>query len=80
MFSTKRAPKYDYLTHERINILADHGYCGFKISEIKKDPNSGEVTVFTKNDRGISLSVRGQTMTDACKKMIDSIEVLFDDY
>ena len=80
MFSTKRAPKYDYLTHERINVLSDHGYCGFKISQVKEDPDSGEVTVCTKNNNGNTLTVRGQTITDACKKMIDSIDLLTDDY
>ncbi len=80
MFSTKRAPKYDYLTHERINMFSDHGYCGFKIRQIKEDPNSGEFTVYTENPNGITLSVRGQTITDACKKMLDSIDTITDDY
>ncbi len=80
MFSTKRAPEYDYLVHERIDILMDKGYCGFTITQISDNNFSGEYLVEATNHQGITLTSKGETKEEACKKMIDLIDVTVNDF
>ncbi|REL24048.1 hypothetical protein DYD21_19755 [Rhodohalobacter sp. SW132] len=80
MFFSNNSPDYDYLIHERINILNDQGYCGFRITDIKGDSESGQFVVEAKNDNRIILTTKGLTKEEACKKMIDLIDVTVDDY
>jgi len=80
MFSTYKTPEYDYLVHERIDALIDHGYCGFAVSKISGNIQSGEVWVEATNKKGITLSSKGDTKEDACKKLIDLIDVTTGDF
>lgn len=80
MFSINKTPEYDYLVHERINILTDQGYCGFTINKIDSTPYSGETIVESTNGQGITLTAKGDTKEDACKKMIDLIDITVDDF
>jgi len=80
MFSTKRAPEYDYLVHERIDILMEQGYCGFTITSISGNNLTGEYLVEATNNQGKTLTSKGETKEDACKKLIDLIDVTVDDF
>jgi len=80
MLKTKRTPEFDYLMHERVDILMDQGYCGFAINKISGDKHFGEYLVEATNHQGIILTTKGETKEDACKKMIDLIDVTVDDF
>lgn len=80
MFTTKKVPEYDFLVHERIDILDKQGYCGFNISKIDGNIHSEDIIVEATNHQGITLTCKGSTKEDAFKKMIDLIDVTVGDF
>jgi len=80
MFSTYKTPEYDYLVHERIDALIEYGYRGFTISKISGNVRSGDFRVEATNKKGTTLTSMGDTKEDACKKLIDLIDVITGDF
>lgn len=69
----------DYLCKERIKLLLDEGYYGFKIVNLHKKEGSDSVIVETANHSGITLYAKGRSKEDACLQMIDLIDTTIDD-
>ena len=80
MLSPYKTPEYDYLVHERINALLEYGYRGFTVSKIAGNTQTGHFRVDATNNKGITLTSKGDTKEDACKKLIDLIDVTADDF
>lgn len=62
--------------HERINLLDNEGYRGFKISN-KKQKWEG-IKIEADNGSNKSLSATGETSEEAYKKLIDLIDLTLD--
>lgn len=67
----------DNVFHERQKILAKRGYCGFKITGVKKQWGSAVVTAKDKNGRRVTGT--GETMEEAYQQIIESIDLLLDE-
>lgn len=67
--------EYDNVFHERINVLLDQGYLGFTVDKITGSKESGEFIVAATNHKGANLTAKGETKEEACKKMIDLIDI-----
>jgi hypothetical protein len=80
MFSTYKTPEYDYLVQERVDALLKYGYRGFKISKITGHSETGQYRVEAANNRRVTLTSIGDTKEDACKKLIDLIDVTAGDF
>jgi len=69
-------PDADPIFHERIHVLTERGYCGFKI--IKKSQHWDGVSITATNHEGKVLSSSGNTEQEALKKLIDQIDLATD--
>lgn len=58
--------------HERISILKDQGYRGFKINKVEKEWDGVQVTA--KNHNGRTVSGSGETNQEAYIKLIEKID------
>ena len=76
---TKHTEDFDYLIHERISILLKQGYMGFNVKKMYGDPDLNQFTVEASNSQGVLLSAKGDTKEEACKKLIDLIDLTVDD-
>lgn len=65
----------DNVFHERVNVLMDQGYLGFKVNKISGSKETDEFIVETTNHKGITLHAKGETKEEAFKKMVDLIDV-----
>jgi len=70
----------DYLVSERINLLLNHGYYGYKVIKIRFDDYRGQVIAVVRNGKGHVLSAYGETEDDACIQLIDLIDITVDAY
>lgn len=61
--------------HERINLLDNEGYRGFKVTHKKKKWDGIEIEAANSNK---SLSAAGETGEEAYKKLIDLIDLTLD--
>jgi len=66
----------DPVFHERIHVLTERGYRGFKIT--KKQQHWEGVKVTATNRTGKIVSSNGNTEQEALKKLIDQIDLLLD--
>jgi len=65
----------DYLVNERINLLLNHGYYGYKIVNLGFDDYRGQIIAVAQNNSGTVLSAYGETKEDACMDLIDFIDI-----
>lgn len=70
----------DYLEIERIDLLQNHGYFGYKVIKITFDDYRGQVIAVARNGKGHVLSAYGETEDDACIQLIDLIDITVDAY
>jgi len=66
---------YDNVFHERVDILQDQGYLGFKVNKVTGSKETDEFIVETKNHKGATLHAKGETKEEAFKKMVDLIDI-----
>jgi len=76
---TNQMEEFDYLILERISILLKQGYFGFNVIRLTSDHKIDQFIVEASNDRGVVLSASGDTKEEACKKLIDLIDLTMDD-
>lgn len=69
-------PDQDPVFHERIHVISEQGYCGFKI--IKKSQHWDGVSVTAANNAGKIMTANGSTEKEALKKLIDQIDLALD--
>lgn len=77
---TKENRHIDYLCKERIQLLLDDGYFGFKVVNLHKKDDSTNVIVEAENNFGITFYAKGRSKEDACMRMIDMIDTSFDEF
>lgn len=70
--------EHDNIFHERVNVLIDQGYLGFTVDKISGRNETGEFKVEATNNKGIKLTAKGETKEEACKKLIDLIDITVD--
>jgi hypothetical protein len=63
--------------NERIRILKDKGYRGFKVS--RHDRKWDGVLITARSDEGQVVTAFGETNEEAFKKIIDQIDQLLED-
>mgnify|MGYP001179511193 CR=1 FL=1 len=63
--------------HERVNLLKDQGYRGFRVARGQERVGGVQVTVT--NQKGRTLSAQGESMDEAYENMIELIDHLLDD-
>lgn len=68
----------DYLVNERINLLLNHGYYGYKIVNLTFDDHRGQILVVARNNSERVLSAYGETKEEACIQLIDLIDITVD--
>lgn len=68
----------DYLTNERIKLLLHHGYYGYKVVNLGFDDYRGQIIAVARNNSGSALSAYGETKEDACRDLIDLIDITVD--
>ena len=73
---SSRNDERDNVFHERASLLANEGYRGFKVTNIKKQWNGVKVTAT--NDSGKVASGSGETNEEAYQNLIDTIDLLVD--
>lgn len=61
--------------HERVNVLMEQGYLGFKVNKVSGSNETGEFIVGATNHKGVILTAKGETKEEACKKLIDLIDI-----
>ena len=74
---TPRDQEHDNVFHERHKILAKRGYCGFKITGVKKQWDGAEVTA--QNASGRTVTGTGETLEEAYRGIIAAIDELLDE-
>lgn len=70
----------DFLYRERIEILLNQGYYGYKIHNITTDKNGEIIVAKALNEKGETVKSEGKTLIDACQQMISLIDTTNDDY
>lgn len=70
----------DFLVNERIKLLLNHGYYGYKVINIEFDDSRGQMIAVAQNNKRSILSAFGETKDDACMKLIDLINITVDPY
>lgn len=73
--NTNRIEHPDYLVNERITLFLNHGYYGYKVESSRFDDYRGQMIVVARNDNGNALSAYGETEEDACRDLIDLIDI-----
>lgn len=68
----KREESTDTIFHERISILKEKGYRGFKINSIRKEWDG--VMVTAGNNAGRMVTASGETNEEAYEKLIEKID------
>ena len=63
---------------ERVNLLKDQGYRGFKLAGGR--PKSSDVVMVTvENGKGVQFTAEGETPDEAYENLIERIDMLLDD-
>lgn len=70
----------DYLVSERIDLLLNHGYFGYKVIKVTFDDHRGQVIAVARDGKGHVLSAYGETEDNACIQLIDLIDITVDAY
>ncbi|MGD8747031.1 MAG: hypothetical protein PVI44_01070 [Balneolaceae bacterium] len=66
----------DPVFHERIHVLSERGYRGFKITNKQQHWDGLKVTA--SNNAGKIVTSAGNTEQEALKKLIDQIDLILD--
>ncbi|MGM0589580.1 MAG: hypothetical protein ACQETE_14250 [Bacteroidota bacterium] len=66
----------DAIFNERIKVLRDKGYRGFKITQQKRKWDG--LLIKAENDSQITISAHGETDEEALKKLIDQIDEILE--
>ncbi|MDZ7691121.1 MAG: hypothetical protein U5K69_08290 [Balneolaceae bacterium] len=70
---TSQSQNRDNIFHERIAMLRDHGYRGFRVQKTQQLWDGVEVTA--QNYRGRAISAAGETKDEAYTELIDQIDL-----
>jgi hypothetical protein len=68
----------DYLINERISLLLNHGYYGFKVDTVTYSSHRGQIVAEARNSKEEILTAYGETKDEACMQLIDLIDITID--